>query len=312
MPAPSWPRIAGNSPSGSAPEQRELVGVADAGRLDLDQHLAGLRAFEVDRLDGERLAGLPRDGGPGFHARVLPMIRSGDYVKPRFIWSIEAVFVSLDFTDRAERHMSAGKLTKERLVPDVRAAIIPVTPFQQNCTLLWCEKTKKAAVVDPGGDLERIRDAIAQSGASVEKILLTHGHIDHAGGAAELRDELGVPVEGPHEADDFLLQRLAEQGQAYGFEARAVTPDRWLDEGDTVTVGDLTLDVLHCPGHSPGSVVLVSPSAALRPCRRRAVPGLGRAHRPSRRRRQGADRARSRTSSCRSATTSPSSAATAP
>ena len=145
-------------------------------------------------------------------------------------------------------------------MPDVRAAIIPVTPFQQNCTLLWCEKTKKAAVVDPGGDLERIRDAIAQSGASVEKIILTHGHIDHAGGAAELRDELGVPVEGPHEADDFLLQRLAEQGQAYGFEARAVTPDRWLNEGDTVSVGDLTLDVLHCPGHSPGSVVLVSPT----------------------------------------------------
>jgi hydroxyacylglutathione hydrolase len=143
-------------------------------------------------------------------------------------------------------------------VPNVRAAIIPVTPFQQNCTLLWCEKTKKAAVIDPGGDLERIRDAIAQSGVSVEKILLTHGHIDHAAGAAELREELGVKIEGPHEADDFLLQHLAEQGQAYGIPARAVTPDRWLNEGDTVTVGDLTLDVLHCPGHSPGSVVLVS------------------------------------------------------
>ena len=143
-------------------------------------------------------------------------------------------------------------------MPDVRAAIIPVTPFQQNCTLLWCEKTKKAAVVDPGGDLDNIREAIAQSGVTVEKIILTHGHIDHAGGAAELREDLGVPVEGPHEADRFLLERLAEQGQAYGFPARAVTPDRWLSEGDTVTVGDLTLDVLHCPGHSPGSVVLVS------------------------------------------------------
>jgi hydroxyacylglutathione hydrolase len=143
-------------------------------------------------------------------------------------------------------------------VPDVHAAIIPVTPFQQNCTLLWCEKTRKAAVVDPGGDLDRIRQAIAQSGATVEKIILTHGHIDHAGGAAELRDELGVPVEGPHEADRFLLDRLAEQGRNYGFEARPVTPDRWLNEGDTVSVGDLTLDVLHCPGHSPGSVVLVS------------------------------------------------------
>jgi glyoxylase-like metal-dependent hydrolase (beta-lactamase superfamily II) len=143
-------------------------------------------------------------------------------------------------------------------VPDIRAAIIPVTPFQQNCTLLWCEKTKKAAVVDPGGDLPRIREAIAQSGVTVEKIILTHGHIDHAGGAAELRDELGIAVEGPHEADRFLLDRLAEQGRNYGFEARPVTPDRWLSEGDTVTIGDLTLDVLHCPGHSPGSVVLVS------------------------------------------------------
>lgn len=143
-------------------------------------------------------------------------------------------------------------------MPNVRAAIIPVTPFQQNCTLLWCEKTKKAAVIDPGGDLERIRDAISQSGVSVEKIILTHGHIDHAAGAAELRDELGVTIEGPHRADDFLLQRLAEQGQAYGIPARPVTPDRWLDEGDTVTIGDLSLDVLHCPGHSPGSVVLVS------------------------------------------------------
>ena len=143
-------------------------------------------------------------------------------------------------------------------MPNVRAAIIPVTPFQQNCTLLWCEKTKKAAVIDPGGDLERIRDAIAQSGVSVEKILLTHGHIDHAAGAAELREELGVTIEGPHRADDFLLQRLAEQGQAYGIPARPVTPDRWLEEGDIVTVGELSLDVLHCPGHSPGSVVLVS------------------------------------------------------
>ena len=143
-------------------------------------------------------------------------------------------------------------------MPDVRAAIIPVTPFQQNCTLLWCEKTRKAAVVDPGGDLDRIRQAIAQSGATVEKIILTHGHIDHAGGAAELRDELGVLVEGPHEADRFLLDRLAEQGRNYGFEARPVTPDRWLNEGDTVSVGNLILDVLHCPGHSPGSVVLVS------------------------------------------------------
>jgi hydroxyacylglutathione hydrolase len=144
-------------------------------------------------------------------------------------------------------------------VPDVRAAIIPVTPFQQNCTLLWCETTKKAAVIDPGGDLDRIRQAIAGSNVQVEKIILTHGHIDHAGGAAELRDALGVPVEGPHEADRFLLDGLEETGLAYGIPARPVTPDRWLAEGDTVSVGGVSLHVLHCPGHSPGSVVLVSP-----------------------------------------------------
>ncbi|MGZ8323283.1 MAG: MBL fold metallo-hydrolase, partial [Rhodoplanes sp.] len=120
--------------------------------------------------------------------------------------------------------------------------------------------TKKAAVVDPGGDLDRIREAVAQNGVTVEKIILTHGHIDHAGGAAELREELGVPIEGPHEADRFLLDRLAEQGQVYGFPARAVTPDRWLNEGDTVSVGDVTLDVLHCPGHSPGSIVFYNPA----------------------------------------------------
>ena len=142
---------------------------------------------------------------------------------------------------------------------DIRAAIIPVTPFQQNCTLLWNDQTKKGAVIDPGGELDRIRQAIAETGVSVEKILLTHGHIDHAGGAAELKEELGVPVEGPHEADRFLLDRLAETGRGYGLEGvRAVTPDRFLQEGDTVTVGDLTLDVLHCPGHSPGSVVFVA------------------------------------------------------
>jgi glyoxylase-like metal-dependent hydrolase (beta-lactamase superfamily II) len=144
-------------------------------------------------------------------------------------------------------------------VSDIRAAIIPVTPFQQNCTLLWNDQTKKGAVIDPGGDLDRIRQAIAETGVIIEKILLTHGHIDHAGGAAELKEELGVPVEGPHEADRFLLDRLPETGRGYGLEGvRAVTPDRFLQEGDTVTVGDLTLDVLHCPGHSPGSVVLVA------------------------------------------------------
>ena len=136
-----------------------------------------------------------------------------------------------------------------------RALIVPVTLFQQNCTLMWCESTMRAAVIDPGGDLDGIRQAIAQAKVTVERILITHGHIDHAGGAAELRESLGVPIEGPHRADAFLLEHLAENARPYGLTARDVTPDRWLDEGDQVRVGDVTLEVLHCPGHSPGSVV---------------------------------------------------------
>jgi len=144
-------------------------------------------------------------------------------------------------------------------VTSLRAAIIPVTPFQQNCTLLWSEATKRGAVVDPGGDVARIMDAVQQTGVAVERILLTHGHIDHAGGAAELKERLGVPIEGPHEADRFLLERLADSGRSYGiFGARDVLPDRWLAEGDEVEIAGLPFSVLHCPGHSPGSVVLVN------------------------------------------------------
>ncbi|GJD79033.1 MBL fold metallo-hydrolase [Methylobacterium gregans] len=147
-------------------------------------------------------------------------------------------------------------------MPTPRAGIIPVTPFQQNCTLIWDDATKVGAVVDPGGDLDRIEAAIAQQGVTVEKILLTHGHIDHAGGAAELKERLGVPVEGPHRADQFLLDSLPETGANYGLDgARVITPDRWLDEGDEVTVGGLSFDILHAPGHSPGSVVFVSRDA---------------------------------------------------
>jgi len=142
----------------------------------------------------------------------------------------------------------------------LKAAIIPITPFQQNCTLIWDPETKIGAVVDPGGDLEHIERAIAEVGMKPEKIILTHGHIDHAGGAAELKERLGgVPIEGPHEAERPLLDKLAEQGEAYGMlSARPVTPDRWLAEGDEVTVAGHTFEVLHCPGHSPGSVVFVN------------------------------------------------------
>lgn len=134
--------------------------------------------------------------------------------------------------------------------------IIPVTPFQQNCSLVWNEDTRIGAVVDPGGDVDVIRKAIDQSQVTVEKILLTHGHIDHAGGAAELRDQLKVVIEGPHQKDAFLLEALPKSGAQYGYEARAFTPDRWLTEGDKVTVGALEFDILECPGHTPGSVVL--------------------------------------------------------
>jgi glyoxylase-like metal-dependent hydrolase (beta-lactamase superfamily II) len=137
------------------------------------------------------------------------------------------------------------------------AAIVPVTPFAQNCSIVWDDATNRAAVVDPGGDLPRILDAVEKTAVTVDKILLTHGHIDHAGGAAELKERLGVPIEGPHRADRFLLERLDETGRRYGLEARPVVPDRWLEEGDAVAVGGLAFDVLHCPGHSPGSVVLV-------------------------------------------------------
>jgi hydroxyacylglutathione hydrolase len=140
-----------------------------------------------------------------------------------------------------------------------RAMIVPVTPLAQNCTVVWCETTKNAVVVDPGGDLERVHAAIAQAGVTVDKILLTHGHIDHAGGADILREALKVPIEGPQRADEFLLQSLAEKGRQWGMpEARNVTPDRWLEEGDTVSVGDVSFEILHCPGHSPGSVVFVN------------------------------------------------------
>lgn len=153
-------------------------------------------------------------------------------------------------------------------MPAIKAAILPVTPFEQNCVLLWEETDKRAAVIDPGGDVERIRAAIDQLGLKVEKILLTHGHIDHAGGAAALKEGLeaasgaAVPIEGPDERDRFLLEGLERQGRAYGLtEARNVLPDRWLKEGDKVTVGGHEFAVLHCPGHTPGHVVFVSQSA---------------------------------------------------
>lgn len=134
--------------------------------------------------------------------------------------------------------------------------IIPVTPFEQNCTLLWCEDTREAAVVDPGGDLDRIRAAVAAAGVTLRQILLTHAHIDHAGGVAELAEAEGLPIVGPHPGDQFWIDGLAQQARMFGFRAaRPFVPTRWLGHGDTVQVGRLALEVRHCPGHTPGHVV---------------------------------------------------------
>lgn len=139
--------------------------------------------------------------------------------------------------------------------PPLKAAIIPVTPLQQNCTLFWCTATNKGALVDPGGDLHKLKAGLQQTGVELEKILITHGHIDHCGEAGTLAKQLGVKIEGPHEDDRFWIAQLEEDGKRYGVNGKVFEPDRWLVDGDTVTVGNLTLDVIHCPGHTPGHVV---------------------------------------------------------
>jgi len=141
-------------------------------------------------------------------------------------------------------------------IPPLQAVIVPVTPLQQNCTLLWCTATMRGAFVDPGGDLDRLLAVAKQHGVTVEKLLVTHGHIDHCGETGVLREQLGVPIEGPHPDDKFWIDLHGETGKQYGVpRAAPFTPDRWLANGDTVTVGDLTLDVYHCPGHTPGHIV---------------------------------------------------------
>ncbi len=146
-------------------------------------------------------------------------------------------------------------------LPPLRAAVVSVTPLQQNCTLVWCTRTMRGAAIDPGGDLPRIEAAAAQHGVTIDKILLTHGHIDHCGQAGMLAAKLGIPIEGPQQEDRFWIARLAEDGGTYGIAAESFEPTRWLEDGDTVTVGELTLDVYHTPGHTPGHVIFHHPAS---------------------------------------------------
>jgi glyoxylase-like metal-dependent hydrolase (beta-lactamase superfamily II) len=138
----------------------------------------------------------------------------------------------------------------------LKAVVLPVTPYQQNCSLVWCTRTSRGAVIDPGGEVARLKQAIAANGVTLEKVLLTHGHLDHASGATGLARAFGVPVEGPHLDDLFLLEGLGRNAKRPGFaDAEDCVPDRWLGDGDTVGFGEVELGVRHCPGHTPGHVV---------------------------------------------------------
>jgi hydroxyacylglutathione hydrolase len=138
----------------------------------------------------------------------------------------------------------------------MKLEVVPVTAFQQNCSVLWCEKTRRAAIVDPGGDLERVLKVIESNGLTLEKILITHAHLDHAGATAELARRYSVPIEGPHTGDQFWIEQMPAQAKMFGFPpCEAFVPTRWLQQGDHVTVGELEFEVRHCPGHTPGHVV---------------------------------------------------------
>ena len=140
--------------------------------------------------------------------------------------------------------------------PPIKALVVPVTPLRQNCTIVWCVKTRKAAIIDPGGDVPRLLEVLRQQGLTLEKIWITHGHMDHAGGTAALKDATGAPIEGPHPDDQFWIDQIEQSGARYGVaDARNFTPDRWLHDGDRVTLGDTEFEVYHCPGHTPGHVV---------------------------------------------------------
>lgn len=148
--------------------------------------------------------------------------------------------------------------------PAIRAMVAPVTPLQQNCTIVWCAKTLKAAIIDPGGEVPRLLAALKQHGLTLEKIWITHGHLDHAGGTAELQAATGAVIEGPHREDAFWIEQIEESGRAYGMpDAKRFTTDRWLEDGDRVSLGETEFEVFHCPGHTPGHVVFFHRGARL-------------------------------------------------
>ena len=152
-------------------------------------------------------------------------------------------------------------LVRKKTMGQLHVQIIPVTPFQQNCALIWDAETLKGGIVDPGGDVPHITAAIHAAGVTVEAIFITHGHLDHAGGAAELARGLGVSIIGPDRRDAPLIAELPGQGERFGLKLEAFTPDQWLAEGDQVAIGGHAFEVLHCPGHTPGHVVYVNHAA---------------------------------------------------
>lgn len=155
-----------------------------------------------------------------------------------------------------------GAMTEQASPLPIRALIAPVTPLQQNCTIVWCAKTKKAAIIDPGGEVPRLIQALKDNDLTLEKIWITHGHLDHAGGAQAIKDLTGVPIEGPHRDDSFWIDEITASGAKWGMpEAKSFTPDRWLDDGDVVTLGETQFEVIHCPGHTPGHVIFFNRQA---------------------------------------------------
>lgn len=144
----------------------------------------------------------------------------------------------------------------------LEARIIPVTAFQQNCSLVWDSETRLAAVIDPGGDLDSILAAVDQTGVTLDKILLTHGHLDHAAATADLAEQRKLPIVGPQRGDAFWIDGMAAAARQWGFPpARTFTPDRWLENGDVVDLGNLRFEVRHCPGHTPGHVIFFEPQS---------------------------------------------------